>query len=256
MLITDTVAQEVIAEARRLPVHPSSSDALADRIADLCGLGQATSPSGTWIMFDGPSGAGKDTQIRLLAHALDHQVQAATIDCRGVGTLLGDPIRRISQRNLQQPDPPAWRADLLLKVAAWKLLRSRTAALGLDEHIVVISNRSLLSQLAYSAATLADPKIINDFGPHEWRPGSDAVIVLLPPPDELSRRIAARSRTGAEPARHVDHPDFISQAIDGFHALAGRVPVATVISTTGPPQEVFGAVTAALASVGLGRTAN
>lgn len=106
-------------------------------------------PAGKLIVFEGAEGAGKTTQIRLLAERL----RAAGVSClvfrEPGGTPLGDAIRNI----LLDPQREITAAtESLLFMASRAELISREVRPALERGTVVILDRFFLSTYAYQIA--------------------------------------------------------------------------------------------------------
>lgn len=102
--------------------------------------------SGQLIVFEGPEGAGKTTQLRLLeARLKDSSLEVLSLREPG-GTSLGDSIRRIV---LDLPDHMSHSAEALLFMASRAELVSREIDPALARGVVVLMDRFFLSTYAY-----------------------------------------------------------------------------------------------------------
>ena len=101
---------------------------------------------GRLIVFEGIEGAGKTTQIKLLAERL----AAAGIVARGVrepgGTPVGDDIREILLHPEKQITPAT---EALLFMASRAELVSRELVPALEDGVIVLVDRFFLSTYAY-----------------------------------------------------------------------------------------------------------
>ena len=160
------------------------------------------------IVFEGPEGAGKTTQIRRLTSALDGAgIRHVSVREPG-GTGLGDEIRRLL---LDAPHDIHPRAEALLFMASRAELVERVVRPALEAGTVVIADRFFLSTYAYQMAGRglpeADVIAANRFATGGLQP--DVTLLLQMPPNA---GLARADRRGGR--------DRIERADDGFH---GRV---------------------------------
>ncbi|HEY2374385.1 MAG TPA: dTMP kinase [Gemmatimonadaceae bacterium] len=158
------------------------------------------------IVFEGPEGAGKSTQLRLLSEwlvARGHDVVAVR---EPGGTVLGDEIRRI----LLDPDsdivPPA---EALLFMASRAQLVERVLRPAVNAGSIVLVDRFFLSTYAYQGAGRGisedDLAAANRMATAGLAP--DLTLLLDLSADEGLARVARR---GAH--------DRIERATNSFHA--------------------------------------
>src|SRR5579862_8111730 len=105
--------------------------------------------SGRLIVFEGSEGAGKSTQIGLLASWLTQAGRKNVVVREPGGTPLGDEIRRIL---LEPGGDVSPRAEALLFMASRAQLVERVVRPALDGHEVVLVDRFFLSTYAYQGA--------------------------------------------------------------------------------------------------------
>ncbi len=106
-------------------------------------------PRGLLIVFEGAEGAGKSTQLRVLAEWLDaHGRRVVTVREPG-GSAIGDDIRRILLDPTSDIVP---RAEALLFMASRAQLVERTLRPALDDGSIVLVDRFFLSTYAYQGA--------------------------------------------------------------------------------------------------------
>jgi len=168
------------------------------------------------IVFEGPEGAGKTTQLRMLAEWLGKKKGAqeaggAVITVREPGgTPLGDEIRRLLLDPASDIVP---RAESLLFMASRAQLVEREIAPALASGATVLLDRFFLSTYAYQVAGRGLPHeevdLANRLATAALRP--DVTLLLSLPVDEGLARAAQRS----------GH-DRIEQADAGFHERVTR----------------------------------
>ena len=158
------------------------------------------------IVFEGPEGAGKSTQLRLLSEwlvARGHDVLAVR---EPGGTVLGDEIRRVL---LDPASDITAHAEALLFMASRAQLVERVLRPALERNTIVLLDRFFLATYAYQGAGrgLPDAEIeaANRLATSGLVP--DLTILLTLPADEGLRRAARRG----------GH-DRIERADAGFHA--------------------------------------
>ena len=162
--------------------------------------------AGALVVFEGPEGAGKSTQIRRLTSDL----AAAGLPFLAVrepgGTVLGDEIRRLL---LDVPHEMHARAEALLFMASRAELVEREIRPALAAGTLVIADRFFLSTYAYQMAGRglpeADVVAANRFATGGLRP--DLTLLLRMP-----------AEAGLERADLRGHRDRIERADDDFHA--------------------------------------
>jgi dTMP kinase len=119
---------------------------------------QANQLAGRFIVVDGPDGAGKSTQVRLLAEHLRGQgLPVLTVRDPG-GTAIGDRIREILLDNAH--GEMAVECELMLYMASRAQLVAQTIAPALRAGQCVLSDRYVSSTIAYQGAGGADVRAI------------------------------------------------------------------------------------------------
>jgi dTMP kinase len=181
---------------------------------------------GRLIVFEGVEGAGKTTQIKLLAERL----ATAGITARGVrepgGTPVGDDIREI----LLHPEKDITRAtEALLFMASRAELVARELQPALAEGVVILVDRFFLSTYAYQVAgrgldeaeiraanrlatgglvpdvtLLLDVSAAQGLGRADARGKRDRIEKSG---DEFHQRVNAAFRQFADPAWQASHPE-------------------------------------------------
>lgn len=106
-------------------------------------------PRGLLVVFEGAEGAGKSTQLRLLADWLGARGNDVVAVREPGGTIVGDEIRRV----LLDPESDIVpRAEALLFMASRAQLVEREVRPALDAGTVVLVDRFFLSTYAYQGA--------------------------------------------------------------------------------------------------------
>ena len=108
--------------------------------------------TGLFITFEGPDGAGKTTQIKLLAEALTLMGKTVTLTREPGGTRIGDHIRAI----LLQPEHTemADRTEVLLYAAQRAQNVAERIKPELERGHIVLCDRFIDASMAYQAAGL------------------------------------------------------------------------------------------------------
>lgn len=148
-----------------------------------------------YVAFEGIDTAGKSTQIDLLRHRYPH----AIFTKEPGGSELGRTLREL----LLSEHTFSTRAEALLFLADRaehidKVIHPH------NEHDLIISDRSLVSGLAYAHPDLPLPFLIeaNLFAVNHIVP--DLVIMLKLSPDELAKRLSTKQHDGIE-KRGIDY---------------------------------------------------
>ena len=153
--------------------------------------------NGRFITFEGPEGAGKSTQVELLAAALADQDPVVTREPGG--TELGERVRDLLLHSGLQPAPET---EMLLFMAARAELVRRVIAPALAAGRTVIADRYHDSTLAYQGGGR---------GVATWWPDSfprpDVTFLLDLPPEIGLERQRRRGRAG----------DRLETEASGFH---------------------------------------
>lgn len=209
-------------------------------------------PRGKLIVLEGAEGAGKTTQIRLLAERLT----AAGIACIAVrepgGTPVGDDIREILLHPEQQITAAT---EALLFMASRAELIGRELVPSLRQGLVVLVDRFFLSTYAYqilgrglpepevrAANRLATAGLVPDY----------TLLLDLPAADGLARADSRGERDRMERADDAFHQrvasafrEFTKSSWQHSHPECGPVKL---IDATGDERTVHERIVAALAA--------
>lgn len=108
--------------------------------------------NGLFISFEGPDGAGKTTQLKLLAHRLENKGQRVMLTREPGGTVISDSIRAILLNPDHQEMVPE--AEVLLYAASRAQLVNERIRPALEEGFIVISDRFVDASIAYQSVGL------------------------------------------------------------------------------------------------------
>ena len=160
---------------------------------------------GIFIAIEGPEGAGKSTQVRMLEAWLRERGRDPLVTREPGGTPVAEEVRRI----LLESDALSARTELLLMLASRSTLVEAVIRPALEAGRVVVTDRFHLSTLAYQgygrALPFEDVVRMNRFATGGLEP--DLTVVLDVEPD-----VGAARRTG-----RAGGPDRIERAGAAFH---------------------------------------
>jgi dTMP kinase len=157
---------------------------------------------GTFIVVEGVDGCGSTTHSRLLAKALRSATREVVLTCEPTNGPIGSLLRQILQKRLFVTDATgprgfAW-STLALLFAADRLDHLDSVVMpALRDGSVVVSDRYLLSSLAYQSATspegVASVPWINEVNSRAQRP--DLTVVIDVPAEVAEARREGRGGT-------------------------------------------------------------
>jgi dTMP kinase len=181
---------------------------------------------GRFISFEGPDGAGKTTQLRLLAARLEAAGHRVVCTREPGGTPLGEQLRTlILPRDDTTNDPVA---ELLLLNAARAQLVAQVIRPALASGAIVLADRYADATLAYQGygrgGDLAELRTIIAIATRGLRP--DRTILLDLPIDASLKRLTTR---GADNFFDRMGPEFRRRVRAGFLALAAAEPQRWVV---------------------------
>lgn len=203
------------------------------------------------IVLEGPEGAGKSTQLRLLAEwlgATGHRVVAVR---EPGGTPLGDEIRRLL---LDPRSDIVARAEAMLFMASRAQLVEREIRPALERGDTVLVDRFFLSTYAYQVAGRQLPhdgvSAANQLAVGGLRPNL-TVLLLMQPEEGLARAAGRGGHDRMEQADQGFHrrvasafAEYASAAWQEAHPEAG--PIVSV-DARGSVEQVFARVQQAVA---------
>ena len=180
---------------------------------------------GRFLVLDGPDGAGKSTQIALLARRLRDAVDVVSVRDPG-GTVIGDRIRGILLDNAH-PDMSV-ACELLLYMASRAQLVAKVIRPALERGACVICDRYISSTVAYQGAGGTDIRAIRQVA--EVAVGGlwpDMTVILdLPAETGLSRvgRRGGDAKPGTLDRMEQKGLEFHRRVRDLFLQQAGERP--------------------------------
>jgi dTMP kinase len=207
---------------------------------------------GVFIAFEGGEGAGKSTQIIVLAESLRKQGNVVTVTFEPGAT---EPGRRIRAILLEGAEPLDERAEALLFAADRAHHVATVVKPALDRGEVVLTDRFIDSSLAYQGAgrSLAVEEVRRL---SRWAIGSlqpDLTIVLDIPVEDGLLRAGKRGVADRLEAESVEFHERVRQAFRGYaEADPNRY---RVFDARLPVEELAGAIRNAVDEVLAGRPA-
>ena len=170
-----------------------------------------------FISFDGVDGAGKSTQIERFCEYLA-SVGREVVRCRDPGTTgVGERLRSIVLDH--GDDPLGMRTEMLVYMAARSQLVDEVIRPALKDGKMVVSDRFLLSNVAYQGygggLPIEEVWAVGRIATHRVLP--DLTIVL-----DLDPTTAASRRTGGDDRIESRGASFFEAVREGFLAEARR----------------------------------
>ena len=162
------------------------------------------------IVLEGPEGAGKTTQLRMLAEWLDAAGQTVVVAREPGGTPLGDEIRKML---LEQSSDIAPRAESLLFMASRAQLIERELRPALASGAMVLLDRFFLSTYAYQVAGRGLP--------HEEVGAANRLATAELRPD-VTLLLSLRAQEGLSRAKARGPHDRMERADAAFHERVAR----------------------------------
>jgi len=182
--------------------------------------------AGLFITFEGPEGAGKSTQIRLLSDYLKSRGLAVVATREPGGTPLAEELRAVV-KNHRGPEVMHPMTELLLIEAARSQHVREVILPALHADKAVLCDRYTDSSLAYQGGgrKLSDEaiRLLNDLASSETKP--DLTILFHLDPECGFARTRNRAETQGEYDRfELENDMFHRQVMDRFLALAAEDP--------------------------------
>ncbi len=172
---------------------------------------------GKLIVFEGPEGAGKTTQLRFLSQRLEKSgVQFISVREPG-GTPLGDAIRAVLLDSDHEMSPAA---EALLFMGSRAEIMKRKVDPALDAGVIVLMDRFFLSTYAYQVAGRGlneeDVRAANRLATGGRVPDLNIVIDLSP-----AHGLARAAMRGSHDRMERSGDDFHANVSRAFSAFAG-----------------------------------
>jgi dTMP kinase len=150
---------------------------------------------GKFVVFDGPDGSGKGTQIAMLADALRAANVPVVLAKDPGGTAIGDQIRHVLlDYDLSKMDV---RCETFLFMASRAQLAGEVIRPALARGETVLCDRFISATVAYQGAAGFDPREVIEVGRHAvgetW---PDLTIILDLPPEVGFERTGRRAAAG------------------------------------------------------------
>jgi dTMP kinase len=194
------------------------------------------------VAVEGLDGAGKSTQVSLLASALS---AVDVVSFPRYDTFFGRRIRElldgVGDVSAQTVDPRSMALWYALDRVQWARDR-KPASDG-----VVLLNRYVLSNAVYQSARAGDPALFDwvlrlEFEELEL-PRPDVTVVLDVPPEVSKTRVAHRGDADL----YERSASLLARVREGYLTAASRASDVVVVSAAGSPESVHADVLRALA---------
>jgi dTMP kinase len=199
-------------------------------------------PRGLFIALEGPEGAGKTTQVRLLDAWMRESGLDPLLTREPGGTPVAEEVRRI----LLESASLSSRTELLLMLASRSTLVEAVIRPALEAGRVVVTDRFHLSTLAYQGhgreLPFGEVEAMNRFATGGLEP--DVTILLdVDPAVGASRKASA----GAGPDRiERAGTDFHRRVAEAYRLLAAEDDRVVRVDAGGAPEAVHAAIVAVL----------
>jgi len=196
-----------------------------------------TRPDRGWfLVLEGVEGAGKTTQIRLLAEWLESCGVSFTLAREPGGTEVGEAIRNVVQERVDLSVPPE--TELLLYLAARSAFVKEIALPALDRGELLIADRFSMSTYAYQGygrgLDLDEVRRLDRFATGGLVP--DLYVVLDLPVEEGRARQRAEGKE--EDRLEGSGESFLQSVRRGYHELVDSDSRARLVDALGSPSEV------------------
>lgn len=197
----------------------------------------SSSPGALFIAFEGVEGAGKTTQIRLVADELRRSGIEPVVTREPGGTRAGEAIRAIALDRQLHLDPVA---ELLLMLAARSIFVREIVRPAYDAGRVVLTDRYQLSTFAYQGGGRRLPgdlvQQLNTLATGGLSPDLSLILDV-----EVEQ---GRARQGRRAADRIEgeEPSFHRRVAEAYRKLAHGRPDVALVDAGGEIEQVFAAV--------------
>jgi len=180
--------------------------------------------NGFFITFEGPEGAGKSSQVAMLAQYLTGRMRHCVITREPGGTELAELIRQVVKSYNGKEKVHDATELLLMEAARAQHVREKILP-ALDEGAVVICDRFSDSPTAYQGGARNMPQdvidYLNDYASAKRKP--DITILMDLPPEVGFARIASRESEGFDRFEN-EKIDFHNRVRQAFLDAAAKEP--------------------------------
>ena len=195
-----------------------------------------------YIALEGIDGAGKDTQLTLLARRLEREGVTPIVLHEPSFGVHGRRIR-VSLNSIAEDveeQRALFTADRVDHVAS-KIIPA-LAFVRANPGFVILQNRSILSAAAYQPRGSGDDGLLKTIEAElRIAPMPEAIIVLDVPVDIALSRIGSKGAPNA-----MERPDRLAAARERYRRLCELLPACRLIEAAGDPDDVASRVYAAL----------
>ncbi len=191
--------------------------------------------AGRFVVIDGPDGAGKSTQVNLLAESLRAGGLEVTVVRDPGGTAIGDRIREILLDRAHGEMDVA--CELMLYMASRAQLAAEIIRPALAAGNCVLSDRYISSTVAYQGAGGADPDAIRQAGRIAVGQTWPDLTVILDLPSDAG--LARAGSAGEHDRMEAKGSDFHRRVREIFLQQARQEPAKfAVVDASGSIDEV------------------
>jgi dTMP kinase len=196
-----------------------------------------SAPGALFIAFEGVEGAGKSTQIRLVADELRRSGGDPVVTREPGGTRAGEAIRAVALDRELDLDPMA---ELLLMLAARSVFVREVVRPAHDKGRIVLTDRYELSSFAYQGGGRGLPiDSIRELN-HLATGGLSPDLSLILDVDVDQGR--ARQARGAADRIEGEELSFHRRVAEAYRELAYSRPDVALVDGRGEIEQVFAAV--------------
>jgi dTMP kinase len=200
--------------------------------------------AGKFLVVDGPDGAGKSTQMRMLAEYLTARHVPLTVTRDPGGTAVGDKIRAILLDNANGDIAPA--CELMLYMASRAQLVAEVIQPALTAGRCVLCDRYVSSTIAYQGAAGVDAATIRQVAQPAVGSVWPDLTIIVDVPAEFG--LGRAGRAGGHDRMESKSLEFHRRVRESFLAQARENPARfVVIDGRATPQEVHQKVVDSLA---------